>query len=338
MELALSSQPLRRFIFLLAGLVAIYYLISDYGLQRLLGDFSTAGFSLIILICTFIPTLLLYSIAWLAVTDLDHVSLALWKKVLLFFKMMAISIAWNNLTPFLKVGGEPYKYFMLTQLIDRPKAIASTLVYNIVHLYATILTFMLTSILIPALFNIPHHYHLYFYLFFFLCLITLLSSGMMIKSFNKMTFKMRGLKNFLIKTRWSLRQANYSYKRNKIKITFALCCEVLARFIEGITFYYAFYIINHPIALSSAFFLEVGRTLVDTLFFFIPFQLGSREEGIRVFLESVMHTTSTGFLSAVFMYRFVEIAWIVIGYLLWVLSKTRSHPASLSRKESGLSQ
>jgi hypothetical protein len=97
--------------------------------------------------------------------------------------------------------------------------------------------------------------------------------------------------------------------------------DVVARFTEGLTFYYSFKLIKHPINIISASLLDVGRTFIDTVFFFVPFQVGAREEGVNIFMNKILLISSSGFLTAVFLYRFVEIIWVFFGYIIWINEK-----------------
>jgi hypothetical protein len=117
------------------------------------------------------------------------------------------------------------------------------------------------------------------------------------------------------------------YKNNPRVFFLSLFFDIIARFIEGLSFYFGFYLIKHPISLLSSSLLDVGRTFVDTIFFFVPYQIGTREEGVHFFMEKILAVDSKGFLTAVFLYRFIEIFWILIGYIIWVSTKRSSKEA-----------
>ena len=131
-----------------------------------------------------------------------------------------------------------------------------------------------------------------------------------------------GLTKAVIRFRWTTRKSNQFFKHHYFRVMAALSLEVFARFIEGLTFYLAFALLKHPISLIMSAFLDVGRTLFDTIFFFVPYQVGSREQSVQILLNDVFHHGSQGYLTAVFMYRFVELAWVVIGYIFWVKSRS----------------
>ena len=94
--------------------------------------------------------------------------------------------------------------------------------------------------------------------------------------------------------------------------------EIAARFIEGATFYVAFRSLAQPVPALECGLLDVGRALVDNLFFFIPYQVGSREGGMLLLATGALAIPGRATVSAAVFYRLVEIFWTGIGYLLWI--------------------
>ena len=101
-----------KILFSVVGLISFITIINNYGIDIIWAEIQRSGFLLFLLALTFIPTLVCYSVSWLLVTDHHRMTghLSAIRKVGLFTRFTAASIAWNNLTPFLKVGGEPLKY------------------------------------------------------------------------------------------------------------------------------------------------------------------------------------------------------------------------------------
>jgi len=327
-------KNLRPF-FVFLGALALAYLVWDYGLTQLLKDLQTAGWWSVLLVLTFIPTLVCYALAWSLLTEWENPFSPknLWRMI----RMMGASIAWNNLTPFLKVGGEPAKVFMLGAYIGRRKALMSTLIYNLVHLLATLFSFISVAFILPLFYPINQVGRwlclgigslgllIFLAIVFFPILWRKVLSHKLYAFFVKMN-----LEKSVIRFRWVTRKTSQFFIRHRERVVIAFFLEVFARFVEGLTFYLAFILLKNPISFLTSCFLEVGRSLADTIFFFVPYQVGSREQGVGFLLKDVFHHGSHGFLTAVFMYRFVEIAWVLIGYLLWV--KSRSTPLSKADK------
>jgi hypothetical protein len=319
--------------FTVLGFAALFYLIADYGISSLWRDLHSAGALSIVLVLTFVPTLVCYALAWLLCSDLPGPrgpAVVNGKRVFIFTRMMAISIAWNNLTPFLKVGGEPAKVLMLKKYLGFAKALESTIIYNLVHALATLLSFILLALAVLLFYQPPVGVNylakvifLLGFSLFFLCLYLpylwqhwLRRSSVRDGGWRQITWLRKGL----IGLCWAVRKTFFYFRHHPRRIIGAFCLEVAARFIEGLTFYFAFYLLNHPISLFSSALLDVGRTLVDTIFFFIPYQVGSREQGVLFFLNDVLGQGTAGYLTATFFYRFVEIIWVMIGYAFWTKS------------------
>lgn len=314
-----------KIIFSLVGLMSLIKIIMNYGPAKILEEINHSGFSLVLLVFSFVPTLVCYSISWLLATDHNDMkmNLTILQKIALFFKFTIISIAWNNLTPFLKVGGEPLKYLMLQKYLPKDKALSSTVNYNVIHLLSTGISFLITAFCLIVLYPVPTEIQRYLIGFILISLI-LFFVGMYFFNYKWVLLPNR-FKHRKLRIAFSYLKESYSkllnfYKTNHKVFLISVSFDVVARFIEGLTFYFAFNLINHPIGVLTSSLMDVGRTFVDTLFFFVPYQIGSREEGVRVFMEKVLSINSYGFLTAVFFYRFVEIFWIVVGYVLWLKS------------------
>ena len=251
-------------------------------------------------------------------------NLSIFKKIILFTKFTVISIAWNNLTPFVKVGGEPLKYKMLTGLLRPKDAASSTINYNIIHLLSTVVCFIMTALVVLFYYKISKSIKLFLWLVSALLILIIFSTMFLVYKISSVdTFQSRfkSLRLIIINIKFTSRVIIFFYRKKTISFYCSLFLDVLARFVEGLTFYFGFLIVKHPISLLNSSLIEIGRTFVDTIFFFIPFQIGTRERGVGVFMEKILVIDPKGFLSAVILYRLVEITWILIGYILWLSSK-----------------
>jgi hypothetical protein len=318
-----------KIIFSLVGIFSLVKIIQGYGVGTVWDEFHSSGFFLILLVLTFIPTLICYAIAWLLATDHQQMDkkFSLTRKISLFVKFTAVSIAWNNLTPFIKVGGEPLKYFMLSKYISNKKAIQSTVNYNIIHLVATMLSFIVAALVLTLFYHVPEKIIYYSWGLIASCLVLVYLFYKMIMSNLNSFVRRKIFRISFINSKIAMRRLIYFYKSNPSRFLLSIFFDTVARFVEGLTFYFGFMIIKHPVSILTASFLDVARTFVDTLFFFIPYQIGSREQGVKFFMDKILFIDASGFLTAVLFYRFVEIAWMFIGYGLWInLSKSSNEP------------
>ena len=314
------KKTLFKIIFSLFGAYALYALIQSYGWEAFQNDLALLGWNLPLLCLTFIPTLFCYSLAWIWITrPFEYSTIG---KLLLFNKIMVISIAWNNLTPFFKIGGEPLKVLLLEKYVGRKEALRSVAVYNIIHILGTVGALVLAAVIIPIVFDTKS-------VVTWGCIISAaLGIGFFYVLLRRPTrvgvwFSRVRISFFRIPRFWAswlLHKSRRSYRSNPKWFFAAVWIEIVARFAEGITFYFAFKIIERPIGLATSGLLEVARMLIDNIFFFIPYQVGSREAGLLFFLEKIFGVSALGYLAASMFYRLVELVWIVIGYIFWITS------------------
>ena len=83
--------------------------------------------------------------------------------------------------------------------------------------------------------------------------------------------------------------------------------------------------IGHPVGFGTAFLIGGFSSLIVNLFFFMPFNVGSKEGGLYVIFAALGLPSRLGVAAAV-VSRLREIIWISIGLLL-VLGTRRSRSA-----------
>ncbi|MBF0315433.1 MAG: flippase-like domain-containing protein [Oligoflexia bacterium] len=318
---------LLKLLFALLGLFALYTLFAGYGFHNIVVELKRVNIHFVWILLTFTPTLLCYALAWwLCTSDHDQaMGRFSFAKLYTFFRMTVISIAWNNLTPFLKVAGEPLKALMLKQELsgDMKSAIISTVIYNYIHLMGTLAAFVLAALWLLLLYPLTALVAVGAWVVLVASLLLLLLF-FVAPSWFKVTKKVWAQKWYR-----GMQELNAFFKTHPRRAAVAILLEVGARFIEGITFYYAFWILGPAISLGSGALIEVARTLIDTIFFFVPYQIGSREQGLYYFMSEVLLIGSEGYLAAAMLYRLVELLWAAIGYFWWVIYFKRRCPVAV---------
>ncbi len=130
------------------GLASFVYILHGYGFSRLADDLSHLGWWTLPLAFSFIPTVCCYAFAWLLITpELPPASFG-W-----LCRLTVTSVAWNNLSPFVKVLGEPIRIRLLRTRLDGKSAARSAVLYNIVHMLGTLLSFFVGSLAILVFFS-----------------------------------------------------------------------------------------------------------------------------------------------------------------------------------------
>lgn len=313
------------------GLGSLSLILRDYGYGALARDLAHVGWRLLPLSLTFVPTLCCYTMVWYLVTDRTPGIHESWKKAAQLwgsmFRITVISIAWNNLSPFIKLLGEPIRLVELRKVLpDKRRSLRSVLLYNLTHTMGTILSFIIAALTIPLLFDVGHELRklLWISVFGFVSVLSLFWLLPWLIQRGLKLAKIDGLRRASLWLRWSVHKIRRFYKNHKLALVSALIFSVSARFIEGLTFFYAFQIFGENLHFITAAYLDVGRTLADTAFFFVPYQLGSREYAVGFLLEHVFLIGGKTFIGGTLLYRLVEIIWMIIGYFWWGLRKKHS--------------
>lgn len=311
-------------LFSVVGLCSLTWILSTYGFAKLGTDILSLGWWTIPLALSYAPVVLCYAIAWLCITP-QLKTRHLW----VLFRNSAISVAWNNLSPFVKVLGEPMRVVMLESLMSRKEAAHSMVLYNIVHILGTLLAFFVGALAILLLYPVSEGFRAGF-------LALLVASPLLTLLLFFLPHFVKHLgrsarRNKLVYAgfwvRWAFSKIRIFSRGEPLRFWLAVGFETMARFVEGLTFYIAFKALGQPVPALACSLLDVGRALMDNIFFFIPYQVGSREGGIVLMAEHALDISGNSAVSAAVFYRLVEIFWMGIGYLLWI-STSRDRKSS----------
>lgn len=318
-----------KILFSFLGAGSFFYILHEYGFAKVAADLVSLGWWCIPLAASFLPVAFLYGLAWFLVTP----SLA-WRRLPGMLRLSVISLGWNNLSPFMKVLGEPVRVLLMEDWIPRKAALESAILYNLVHILGTLLAFVIGAILILALYPVSDVVR-YSFLGVMAAATILLLAIYFLPRFTRRrrrSARVRGEKiPFMSKARfwlrWSFSRMRMFSRRYPGRFWAAVGVEIVVRFVEGLTFYVAFHALGAPVSIVATSLLDVGRALLDNALFFIPYQVGSREAGILMLSQHVLKIGEGYVVSALVFYRLVEIFYMALGYALW------THRAS-SRKVS----
>jgi len=123
------------------------------------------------------------------------------------------------------------------------------------------------------------------------------------------------------------RVVTHVYQNKRGKFLLAVFLEVLCRACMGFEVYLILHGTGVAISLMSALFLYVAYSIIVNVVFFVPLNLGVREGGLYLGLESLALPPVLGIYLGI-MIRIREFVWILLGLLL-ILPLTR-----MSRKSA----
>jgi len=316
--------------FFLFGAGAFVYLVSRFGVDRIAENIERAGWSLLFVVLVWLVIYLLNTLAWKLVLGDSG-------KRIPFARLFTITVSGfviNYVTPFLALGGEPYKVKALSAALGTQRALSSVLLYRMVHLLGhmlLLLTGIIGALLVLSLpVTIVSALIISAVVILAIILVTLLGhrKGVFLPM-QKFCgrFRMFGpLSRFLVKYTEELDEMDAVlvevYHRDRQKFYKAILLEYASR----ICMAFEVYLILHGIGVESgpvaAMFVYVVYSIAINILFFIPMNLGAREGGLYLGLGSLAITPILGIYLGVVM-RIREFVWILIGLLFIPLASRK---------------
>jgi uncharacterized protein (TIRG00374 family) len=308
--------------FFAAGAVALAVLVVRAGPRQLLADVEEAGWAVPAIVGVYGLVYTLNTIAW-RLTMIE-------KPRLPFIRAWVVNVAAfsiNYLTPFASIGGEPFKIVAASQWMGARNGAASVLNYRLVHMQAHILVFLTGVIL--AFFLLPAG-TIATSLLIVLTLVLLVIGALLLavhrEGVIERLFDLAGriplLNRFAIRLeprRSALmevdRQLIAFHRSSPMRYYGALFIEYSARVLSMLEFFIIARGVGHPVSFGTAFLIGGFSSLVVNLFFFMPFNVGSKEGGLAVIFAALGLPSRLGVAAAV-VSRLRELSWIGIGLLL----------------------
>jgi len=310
-------------IFFIIGLAVFSYLINDFGLDNIITNIKKTGWWFVPVVGIWGVVYYMNAWAWYYIIDAK-------KKKVPFIEIFEITIsgfAINYITPFVNLGGEPYRILMLQKPIGTHSAVSSVILYTMLHFLSNFF-FWVTAILY-ALILLPLSNELK---------IILIAVLLVLSFFIWFVFKrhklgvLESLLNFIAKVPLLKRlkkkldpkedslmkideEIKHLFNNRKKAFFSALVLDYLARMVGVLEFLFILKAIGMDISFMEAFYISAGSSLIINIFFFMPFQLGTLEAGLYLVLDSIKLSAGIGIYIGI-INRAREFFWILIGLLL----------------------
>ena len=315
--------------FFAAGAVALAVLVIRAGPRELLADVEEAGWAVPAIVGVYGLVYTLNTLAW-RLTMIE-------KPRLPFIRALAVNVAAfsiNYLTPFASIGGEPFKIVAASQWMGARNGAASVLNYRLVHMQAHILVFLTGVIL--AFFLLPAG-TVATSLLIMLTLVLLVIGALLlavhregvierlfdlasrVPVLNRFAIRLEPRRSALVEVD---RQLIAFHRSSPMRYYGALFVEYSARVLSMLEFYIIARGVGHPVSFGTAFLIGGFSSLVVNLFFFMPFNVGSKEGGLAVIFAALGLPSRLGVAAAV-VSRLRELSWIGIGLLLVLWTRRR---------------
>ena len=323
-----------KILFMAIGVGTLMYMVHGLGIAVIWENIQKTGWWFVPVIGSWLVIYILNALAFKAIIQEPQLP----QSNLSFGSVLRLTITGyiiNYITPFVALGGEPYRIMELKPTLGIQKASSSVLLYSLMHMFSHVIFWLASILLIFAFVPLAP-------LMLTGCLIMLVVG--LILGFWFMRAYKRGftVSTFRLLTRlpWvgTKVQAMLANKADtlheiddQIRILYAerrprfhasLWLEFAGRVVGCAEIYFTGQAIGLDMSIVDSLIISSGSSLFANLIFFLPMQLGTREGGLALALTAVGMPASAGvFIGLVTRIR--EVVWIVIGLLLIKTKKSQ---------------
>ena len=321
-----------KVIFMALGIITLGFMIYKLGYRDILDNIEKTGGWFLPIIGSWLVIYLLNALAFRQIIQEQAIP----ESNLPFLTVLRLTItgyAINYITPFVALGGEPYRIMELKKFVGIHKATSSVLLYGMMHVFSHIVFWVLSIILILAVLPLDSTMMIGLVIGFILGILIIMwflsiyKKGFTVNTFlllQKIPFVKKFATKFLAEKSESLHevddQIRILYAERKSRFLMAMVYEILARMVTCAEIYFTAVAIGLNMSISEALIISSASSLFANLIFFFPMQLGVREGGLALALRSVGLPAEAGVFIGIIM-RIREIVWIMIGFILMRVSK-----------------
>lgn len=257
-----------------------------------------------------------------------------------FRSLLAIHIsssAVNYLTPVVSLGGEPLRILCVSVYVGKDKAISSSLLYNIFHVFSHLIFWSVCCIISLVIFRGES------VSFFILAVLLVLSvlifilmlgfkNGFLaffVKILKRKLFPKR-LRDILERKKTEIQlvdDAIMSFYSNSRKYFYvAALSEFIARVAASFEIYFILLSLGIVVSPLQTVFIYGAMSLFLNLLFFVPMETGTREAGLYYIVGSLGIPSQIGIYVSI-VSRIREFFWIIVGLILLKMEFTGKYPS-----------
>lgn len=328
--------PIRRIelVFFLLGMTALVYLIHRYGVQDLLAHLARTGWTFLFIILLWFFIFLLNTTAWWLLLRGEKIGITFHR----LFRIMVSGFALNDITPVIAIGGEPYKMSVLSETMGRGQSVSAValyrMIYSLGHLLILLSGVILTLLTLRLSTPLRGTFVLVGFVLLAIILVLLIGhrEGFFVKVFTKLQrFALVGrlFEKFSVRLESVQRMDDIitdTYHKRKPDFVGAVGLEFLSRCCMSLEIYLILHSVGLDVGITQAFFLYIFYSILISILFIVPYNIGVREGGFYFALNSLALPPMLGVYLAIVM-RIREFFWVLLGLLFIGLGNLRKSRA-----------
>jgi uncharacterized membrane protein YbhN (UPF0104 family) len=312
------------------GLCVLAYLVYRFGFGTLLSNLTATGWTFGVIIGVWFLIYILNTTAWRLALGPDGHCITFPR----LFRITVSGFALNDLTPFLAIGGEPYRISALSESLGRGRSVSAVTLYRMIFSLGHLLLLFVGILTVLIVLELPTSVELLLVTvgLILLVIISILLSGHRRGVFERLygrVKRLRVLGRLLEKipvSQESLRQMDEvimnAYRERKRDFYGAIGCEFLGRCCMGVEIFLILRSVGLHVDLVQAFFLYLMYSILINLFFVVPYNVGVREGGFYFALGSLALPPMIGIYLGIVM-RIREFFWYFVGLSFIALAGLR---------------
>lgn len=324
-----SFQPWRM-VFAVIGITLLAVILWQVDLGAVLAQVSSIGWGIMIVFGVYLMAFLSDTVSWRLVIRRDQLAKL---SFLTLFNIRMIGAAWNRVTPFLGLAGEPIKAVLLKRYhgVEYNEGAASLVIAKTANLIALVI--FLTGGLGVALISdgLPQGYRVGA-----MIALAMLSTGIVLL-FIVQRFRLSSKSGGWLSRQWfgapivnildqmqsfddRLAEA-YTQDRRRFVLAVVM---TLANWLLGVVeLWVTMWLLGFPITLAEAWCADAAVELVRAATFFIPAGIGTQEAALVLVLGHITGQPPLG-LAVAIIRRIREIVWIIWGFAInWFAYRER---------------
>jgi len=317
-----------KLIFLIIGIATLAYMIFSIGPVNIWNNLLQTGWWFVPILLSWLVIYVMNAFAFKSIIEEPNVP----ETKLPFIKILQLTVSGysiNYVTPFVALGGEPYRIMELKPHLGEAKASSSVLLYGMVHILSHIVFWLVSIFLILAVVPLSASmlivclFILFFGLGIFWSFSKIYKRGFtvtIVRFFQKIPFVDKYARTFYEDKKTVLEHVDQQiqdlYTQRRPQFFVALFWEFFARVVGCAELYFIGVALGLDMSVIQAFIVSSGSSLFANLIFFLPMQLGTREGGLAMAVTSIGFPASVGIFMGLAT-RIREIIWIGIG-LIWM--------------------
>jgi uncharacterized protein (TIRG00374 family) len=318
-----------KYLIFAIGLALFCYLVYSYGIANIVHNLQQTGWWFLPIVLVWAVVYALNAMAWFVILR-DHHSEIRFGTI---FRVSLTAFALNYVTPFLNLGGEPYRAAALGGLVDKHRAISSVILYNMVRwvahfgfwlsaVAAAFVTISVSPVFALALGAVSAALLLCIWFFItrhkygiFESLIAWMSGRGLLHSFVQ-RLEPHGAALHTIDT-----QIRQLYTQQRGTFYLSITFEYVSRVIASYEFYFILKALGYAPTFLEALYINAATSFILNALFFVPFELGTREGGLLLVMQTLAYAQGIGIFIGL-VNRLRELVWILIGMAVMLRTKT----------------